>query len=289
MKQAKSEKHSKKIDLHIHTYYSDGDCSPSDVVRMAYKQAVSTIAITDHDTVSGLEEAITEGKRLGVEVIPGIEITTRNRGSVHILGYFPGKDIRCIEGIEESLEATRQGRTQRTYEQIDLLNQDGYSITKEEVDVYRKGEFTSKVHVIKAMIEKGYIKKTKEGIKLMEDEHYDIHYSTEWAMKPEDAVALINFYGGIAVLAHPGKLMKKHDINKFVQKLVKVGLKGLEIYSPKNSPEQMCCLSEIAEKYGLIGTYGTDFHREGSTKIGVVDGANINPADTIYHLKKSHK
>ncbi|MFO8016331.1 MAG: PHP domain-containing protein [Candidatus Woesearchaeota archaeon] len=251
-----------KIDLHVHTYMSDGDYSPAEVVRKAYEQGVETLAITDHDTISGLEEALQESEKLGITLVPGVEISARNGSSVHILGCFPVKSLEDIEGIEDDLKKTQEGRTERTYQQIEILNQKGYDVSIEESESFRRGVFTSKNHAIKVLMEKGYITSHKEGVKLTETKEYDIPYSDEWVMKPEEAVSLINSYGGVAVLAHPGKLMKKCDIDSFVGDLMKAGLKGIEVRSTKHTEEQTKYFDDLADRYGLIKTCGTDYHRE---------------------------
>ncbi|MBD3313725.1 PHP domain-containing protein [Candidatus Woesearchaeota archaeon] len=263
------------IDLHVHTYVSDGYLSPSEAVERAYDSGVDTIAITDHDTVSGLEEAMQRGKEIGVDVIPGVEISARNGSSVHILGYFPGKTPADLSGVEDYLEKTQNGRTQRTYHQIELLNQDGYDISREEVDSCRKGVYTPKNAIVDVLVNKGHVKDDKEGLALLESSRYDVPYSPEWVVTPEEAVEMITSYGGKAVLAHPGKLMKRYDINDFVGKLADAGLKGIEVYSPKNSVGQREQLAEIANNYGLFMTYGTDFHRR-NHDMGSVAGSEVD-------------
>jgi hypothetical protein len=274
-----------KIDLHVHTYLSDGYLSPSDVVYKAHCEGVSTIAITDHDTVSGLEEALNEGKKLGVDVIPGIEISARNGSSVHILGYFPGKSLEEISGIEVYLKKTQEGRTQRTYQLVGLLNQDGYEITAQEVDSLTRGVYAPKNAVVDILVKKGYVSNEKEGLKLVENKRYDVPYSSDWAMAPEDAVKLISSFGGKAVLAHPGKLMNKHDIEDFIKKLIDAGLKGIEVYSKKNSEAQRDHLADIADRYGLIKTYGTDLHRP-DQMMGKIEGVDIDSGNIIDDLIK---
>mgnify|MGYP004531968313 CR=1 FL=1 len=258
-----------KTDLHIHTCYSDGACTPEEIVLRYQKAGFETIAITDHDTTDGISEAVTAGLACGLTVIPGIEISTVSEKGVetHILGY--GFD-RTNDLLCRILEQLREARHRRNERLIGCLKKQGYVLTYEELLIGKRGGYVGKPDFGRAMARRGYIRtpgeiftpgkylETKEA-KAIKKEKLDTRR----------AIQLIAEAGGEAVLAHPiqikefgvpGSREYFDRLVPFLESLQTCGLKGLEVYHPDQNEEQSACFRKIAEDLGLLMTRGSDFH-----------------------------
>ena len=269
------------IDLHLHTYYSDGTMSPEGLVRRAAQRGVTTIAVTDHDGLDGIEEALDAGRKAGVLVIPGIEFsggieneeltsfTPQYPGQeifAHILGYE--FDIRDSELNAEILKI-RQQRKARNEKLLSVLNSMGYELSQEDL-MQRDGQgYIGKPNFAFALRKKGYIKELREafaeGAYLRHPEARKIHREKIHAKK---AISLIRDAGGIAVLAHPLKINSlKNQEGGFYQNLAQLldllqswGLGGMECRYSSHTEEQEETLIAIAKQKGLVITAGSDFH-----------------------------
>ena len=269
------------IDMHLHTYYSDGTMSPTELVRRAAERGVKTLAITDHDGFNGIKEALEAGEKFGVEVIPGIEISTNMKGeeldgvpdhyageiiNMHILGYET--DIQNEE-LRKAVEYMREKRQERNRKLLSAFNRIGYRISEEDL-LQREGQdYVGKPNFALALVKKGYIKSTREastpGHFLRHPEARKIHREKIHVRK---AISLIKNAGGYAVLAHPMKirLPKEENSDLFerlelvLDKLQEWGLAGMECYYSTHTKEQGERLADIAKKRGLIITAGSDFH-----------------------------
>jgi 3',5'-nucleoside bisphosphate phosphatase len=252
-------------DLHTHTLASDGMNTPADNVKLAYEAGLAAIAITDHDTVAGVSEAIERGKAIGVEVVPGVEISTIAGGQdIHVLGYYI--DIRNPLFLQR-LEGLRTVRKQRNLLMIARLNELGMELSLEEVEhiaAKKSPELMSvgRPHIAEVMMKKGYVTSHQEA--------FDIYLGTTGAayvnpprIRPEEAIDWIHEAGGAAVLAHPGLY---HD-DPLVEKLAECGLDGIEVYHSDHTAEDEQRYSAIASRYGLLITAGSDFHGERSGQI----------------------
>ena len=258
---------SNKIDYHIHTTYSDGASTPTQIVKQAKELGYDEIAITDHDNTSGLAEAMIAAEAVEMRVIPGIEIATETEEGVglHILGYrFDPENEQLQEFLQDMLNR-RKVRNEKLFAALAEL---GYPLTEEDVPT-GKNSFIGKVPIARAMVEKGYIQREKEAFSS------DIFGSTVCrAVKKEkplsrDAISIIAKAGGIPVLAHPiqargigetGSEEFFRNIETIIARLKKQGLKGLECYHPDISEEQTARFIALAEKYHLHITRGSDFH-----------------------------
>lgn len=254
-----------KVELHCHTNISDCPLSIDEVVELAQSEGVSHLAITNHDTTKGLEEAIATGKRYGMEIIPGIEISGFDfeRGRrVHILGYFiePGH-----EALETLCQPLVNQRHRASEEMVERLIAAGYSITWERCkELAHGGTGVYKQHIMHALIEAGYTdsiygplyKKLfnrgqngeSPGIAFIPMEYIDAKF----------AVEAIRLAGGVPVLAHPGQ----YGNFEMVPELVGAGLEGIEVWHPLHHQEHEEQASQLANHYNLIMTGGTDFHGE---------------------------
>jgi len=253
------------IDLHIHTNASDGQYSPAETVRLAAPKGMTCIAITDHDTVAGLDEALLAANEAGIECIPGIEISVQGNRELHILGYYIDS---AHHGLTEACDNFIRLREERVSRIFAYLSQKGVHLTEEQVKRHVFNGAVGRPHVARAMVDAGYISSVQEAFeRYLGVPEFD---SVERA-KPtaREGLQLILDAGGIPVLAHPA-LLKLDDENlvALISELTDGGLKGIECYYSRHTPEQAAKYLKYAEKFGLLATAGSDFHGE-NNKPGV--------------------
>jgi len=242
-----------KVDLHVHTTASDGTNTPQQVVQIAASRNLKAISITDHDTVGGIEEAITAGLRLGVEIIPGVEINTDyNHQEVHILGYFIKYNDDQFQSRLKELQNARIIRIKKIVNQLQAL---GLPVELKRVMELAGPGSVGRPHIGMVMVEKGYVNSIQEAF------HRYLGYGRpafipRYALDPAEAVGIIRQAGGVAVWAHPG-LANRDDL---ILKLVEAGLQGLEVYYPEHSSEMRSHYLALALQYGLVATGGSDYH-----------------------------
>ncbi|BCU82318.1 PHP-like protein [Polycladomyces abyssicola] len=246
-------------DLHIHTTVSDGLFSPEEVVRMAKDTGLRAIAITDHDTVGGVAQAAVAAAKLGMELVPGIEISTLADGQdVHVLGYFVDTEQ---EWFLKRLQSLRNTRVERNRKIIEKLNELGIAITWEEVQAKKRGASPEKnigrPHIAELLVDKGVVRSMDEAFEryLGKD---GAAYVTTKRITPFEAIDLIKEAGGVPVLAHPGL----YENDALVEEIISHGLAGLEVYHPDHDEERTERYRKMAERHGLIITAGSDFHGE---------------------------
>lgn len=244
------------LDLHVHTTASDGSDTPTEVVQKAKQIGLSAIALTDHDSIEGLEEGVRAGEELGLEVIPGIELTSDTEESeVHLLGYYI--DYRHPR-LRRRLQEVQAARVERAKKMVDRLREHGIALRWEEVwKLVSPGHFIGRTHLFKAMENAGLVvgqdKREvfrrffgKEGLANVPHYYLSIH----------EAVCLIQEAGGVPVMAHPGRLR----VDALIKALMGEGLRGVEVYYPAHTPEMVRHYLELAAELGLIITGGTDYH-----------------------------
>jgi len=275
------------IDLHLHTTASDGAMSPSAMVRYAKSKGLQAIAITDHDTIEGLEEGLAEGAKTGLEVITGIEISAEHSpGSMHLLGYF--FDIRHPL-LNERLAYLQKARAERNPKIIENLNRLGVRITYEEVVKASGGGQVGRPHFAQVLEEKGYVRSFQEAF-----ERYLRKGASAYVDKvrftPKEALHFVKEANGVAVLAHPNTLGMngRAELEKLVLQLVEFGLAGIEVYYPEHSPFEVAQYKLLAEKHSLVTTGGTDYHglEKNGLDIGVGRGEMKLPYAIVENLKR---
>lgn len=243
------------LDLHLHTYYSDGILSPTELVLEAQQAGLDLIAITDHDHVGGIPEAQEAAGPLGITVIPGVEINTYHEGQeLHILGYF--LDIQQ-PALIETLRKQRQGRRERTRQMVQKLRTLDLDI--DVADVVGKPELDSTLgrpHVAAALVKVGSVSSFEEAFRLYLGTNR-AGYVPQLGMTVEQAIVTIRQAGGLPVLAHPG-LWGSHG--ERLEWLARLGLGGLEVFYPRHSAEQVAVFRELAERLGLVMTGSSDYH-----------------------------
>jgi len=255
-------------DLHVHTTASDGDMRPGEIVSKAASIGLNTVAITDHDTIEGIPEALRMGRQTGIRVIAGVEISAvYNPGTMHILGYFP----TLPEGFEQELEAVQEGRRQRYPKIIKKLNALGFTITGDDVSSVAGNAQIGRPHIAKALINKGYVKDFRTAFSRYLAKGKPAYVEKD-KMNIAQALPLIRQYGGLPVLAHPYTLgLEAYELKLLVQELKLSGLAGIEIFYPEHTKAQKKLYTSIARDLHLFMTGGTDFHGPGRASISVGD------------------
>lgn len=274
------------IDLHTHTTVSDGSMLPVELVRYAKHKGLKAIAITDHDTTDGLYNAMQEGRRLGLEVIAGIEISADFNPEIHILGYFLKGDYSGIAGILADLRLKREERNPKI---VAKLNDLGLEITMEEVLAESSGGVTGRPHIAKVLIKKGYVGSMEEAFDRFLASGRPAYFKKD-KLDPSQCIMEINAAGGMPVLAHPIYLkMEFEALDVLLSDLVKTGLKGIEAYYVDNTPEETGMLLKLADRHGLLVTGGSDFHGSFKTDIdiGVGRGDLCIPYKLLENMKRS--
>ena len=270
-----------RADLHTHTTASDGTREPAENVRLAKEQGLAAVAITDHDTVAGIPQALEAAASMGIEVIPGVEVSSVARGQdIHVLGYFIPYEDRAFE---EKLAGLRETRHERNKLLIARLQELGIDISLE--NVYRRKKGTDKnigrPHIAEELMELGVVESIDEAFaKYLGKE--GAAYVNPPRITPQEAITLIKEAGGVAVLAHPGL----YDDDELVQELIAYGLDGIEVYHPDNGPEERKRYLAWAEEHGLVVTGGSDFHGwRGEEPFHAMLGTHVAPEDAVDRLR----
>ena len=274
------------VDLHLHTTASDGVRTPSEVVRYAKSKQLQAIAVTDHDTIEGLEEALSEGDRIGFEVIPGIEISAEfSPGSMHLLGYF--LDIHHPLLIEK-LKYLQGARAERNPKIVQKLNRLGIQLNYDDVVEASGGGQVGRPHFAQVLLERGYVRSIQEAFERFLKKGAPA-YADKFRFRASEAIHFINESNGVAVIAHPNTLGVNGNsaLETLLLQLVKEGLRGIEVYYPEHSSTDIARYKFLAEKYGLVMTGGTDYHgMEGNElDIGVGRGDMRLPYSIVEELK----
>lgn len=276
-----------KADLHVHTNASDGDLSPYEVVMLAKTQGLSAVAVTDHDTTSGLSEAMDGASELGMTLIPGVEISAAyDPGTLHILGYFS----EIPSGLEKSLSEVQQARARRNPKIIEKLNELGMQITLDDVMQIAGDAQIGRPHIAKALINNGSVKNFEEAFSRYLAKGKPA-YVDKKKMTWDEAVALIKAHGGVSILAHPFTLcLDANELRSFVGTLAAHGMSGIEVYYPEHTKAQKKLYASIARSLNLLTTGGTDFHglNRNATVLGDC-GVDMETVDKLFRIIKMNR
>ena len=256
-------------DLHLHTTASDGNLKPREVVARAKKAGFAVIAITDHDSLDGLEEAMWAAEEYGIEVIPGLELSALDGDQeIHFLGYFINMHD---ERLKTTLTAIVNDRELRAERMIEKLNEIGCEIRSERVRKIAGSEFIGRPHIAKALVEKGYIDDLAEAFTEAYIGRNGRAYVERFRINPSQAIELIKNAGGLAVLAHPGYLSDRSTLGEEdIRRYKKMGLDGIEVYYSRHTPNQVDLYKGIALKLKLLITGGSDCHGSDNGLMGCV-------------------
>lgn len=246
-----------RIDLHMHTTASDGTFSPSDAVRYAKELGLTAIAITDHDTVAGFDEAEAAGERYGLEVVSGIEISTeRKLVSEHLLGYFVDTKSSAMQMMLKRIVRDRDERNLRV---TGLMQADGLAVSYDDMQ-RRFGEVIGRPHFARILMELGLASDTADAFAryLTRGKPY---YIKRTVFPFEDSMNTILSAGGLPVLAHPFQYkLDDRQLRELIEYSISIGLRGIECRYSGYTPQQESYLESLAEEYGLLKTGGSDFH-----------------------------
>lgn len=247
-------------DFHTHTVYSDGTLTPEQLVREAHKAGLTTLSVTDHDITDGIEAAQTEAHRLGMEVIPGIELSAMVKNAngmeseMHILGYF----IQYRNAhFQETLAMFRRTRLKRAEHMIAKLAHLGMKLKTEKIERHAEGKAVGRPHIARALVEAGHVTNFDEAFHKYLKEGRPA-YVPKALLTPVECVQLIRRVGGLAAVAHP--LFGGPRQRKGWEALIKAGLNGIEAYHSQQPPHMAKEYERLAQEYGLLVTGGSDFH-----------------------------
>ncbi len=265
------------IDLHTHSLRSDGVHEPAELVRLAAERGVLILALSDHDTLAGAAEAVTAGERLGVRVIPSVELNTESHwGDAHVLGYFLDPADDALEGRLRWLRDNRGRRIELMVERLDAL---GYPLRLERVLEIAAGGALGRPHLAQALFEAGHVASYDDAFRALLSKDSPA-YVERVGLTPTEAVRLIVEHRGVPALAHPGTVNGLHEL---LPALIDDGLAGMEVYYPSHRPEFVLELRELAATHDLVSTGGSDYHGRGESH-GLLGGAYV-PPDAVARLE----
>lgn len=247
-------------DLHTHSTFSDGQYCPLDLVARAKERGIEVLALTDHDTTDGVAEAMAAGGKLGVRVIPGVELSAKEYHTFHILGYAYDPAAPELATLCARMKERRETRNRVI---LDYLLENGMALTLAEVESFAGGDIIGRPHFAQAMVKRGYVGSNREAFDKWLDTD-ELHERMDLG-KPSarECVETIKASGGKASLAHPYQIgVDNEGLDAIVRELLSYGLDAIECYYPKFTPEQQAYYLKLTEKYDLHVTGGSDFHGE---------------------------
>lgn len=275
----------KKIDLHTHSTASDGTLTPTELVIEARKAKLYAIALTDHDSVSGIDELMEAGIKYNMRTIAGVELSTEYEGTeIHVVGLFI--DTENYDLLRQ-LKEFRQSRSNRNLKMIDLLREQGFQITAEEILERNPDAVIARPHIARFLADTHQVKDMQEAFDKYIGEGCSC-YVERYKISPMQAVELIRSAHGVSVLAHPCLYNISDDVmKKMLKEMKKAGLDGIEAIYSRNQPSDEEKYRALADKYGLILSGGSDFHGENKPEIhlGTGMGDLVVPKKVLLDMK----
>lgn len=258
------------VDLHTHSLYSDGTFTPDEIVKYANEKGLRAIALTDHDTLSGINEAKMAGEKYGVEIIPGIEVSTEyDETEIHIVGLFVNENTEFNNALKE----LRESREKRNIQMVEKLNREtDIKIKYEDVLKRAEGGIVTRAHIAREIIDKGYASSNNEVFEKYIGKGKP-GYVKRSVMEWRDTLKYIICSGGLPVLAHPllYKISSKY-LEKIIEELAEKGLAAVEAYYSTHSTAEVKYVKGLCVKYGLKISGGSDFHGSNKPKIDLGTG-----------------
>lgn len=259
----------KYIDLHTHSVYSDGTMTPKELVQHAKNAGLSAISLTDHDCIDGVNEAITEGNKIGLEVVPGIEFSVQSETETHILGYYVDIKSPALQSVIPEILRVRRERGLQTEEN---LKKQGFDVSYEEALKLAPGGLVGRAHFARIMVEKGYSSSVKEAFDLYLSSGKK-GFSSHQYLTDEEAIRVINESGGFSFVAHLHLIrLSDNELFEYLKKLKNAGLDGIEGYYTEYTPEMQKKYMEMAKELNLSISGGTDFHAKSKPHIEIGTG-----------------
>jgi len=272
------------IDLHVHSYFSDGTKSPAELVELASKTGVSAIALTDHDTMDGVAEAKAVSRKYDVEVIPGVEISVVHEDLVlHILGYYVDP---LQKDLAHALDTLQQARDRRNKKIIKKLQDLGIDTSVEELmEISGRGQ-TGRPHIAKILMNHGVVRSFPQAF----DQYLAKRkkaYVGRFAYSAKEAISFISQAGGLAVLAHPIQIDKTLcTLNSLLPVLRSYGLQGIETYYPSQKKKMQKRIRKFAESNDLFLTGGSDYHGDIRPGTRLAGGHNVYVPPALLDIMK---
>jgi predicted metal-dependent phosphoesterase TrpH len=243
----------RKADLHTHTNYSDGSLSPFELIKRAHESGLEILGITDHDTLGAIEDSVEIGNEIGVEIVPGVELSAAiNDREIHIVGYFVDRDNK---DLLEYLTVSRKDRLRRAKRIVEKLNEIDVPLKLEAVLEKAGSAAVGRPHIAGALFDEGLTGSYVEAFSKYIG-YGGPAYEKKHSLSPEDTIALIASSGGLSFLAHPGKYTSEAVLHR----LIKNGLDGIEVIHPSHSSEEVQHYQSIVDQYFLLASGGSDFH-----------------------------
>ena len=274
-------------DLHTHSDRSDGRLAPAALIDEAHRHGVTALALTDHDTLEGIAEASERGRALGIEVLPGVELSVSEdsgKRQCHLLGY----GVSCGAGpLLEVLEQLRVARERRADLSLDALRAQGIELDRDRVREIAGHGTIGRPHVARALVEAGHCADSDEAFTRFLRTGRPAYVPSP-GLTARDAIALVHQAGGVASLAHPPLsigLDREGGLEKLVGRLVVLGLDGLEVDHPKHTPHQRKRLARWCREHDLVATGGSDFHGEGHPERRLGRARDGRPLDHSIYLE----
>lgn len=278
----------KAIDLHTHSTESDGTFTPEELMYHAKESGLSALALTDHDTVSGIKKAQPVAEELGLELVPGIELSTDYEGKeIHILGYYI--DVGHPEFLRKLKEFV-DCRDIRNEKMAALLQQEGFPVTMEELAMENPGSVITRAHFAKFLVEHGFAKDRETVFRNYLGDGCRCYVPRE-KITPFEAIRLIQMGGGMAFFAHPVLChMNPGRLRAFTKSLKDAGLSGIEAIYSMNGPGDERNLLKLAEELGLLVSGGSDFHGKNKPqiKLGAGRGNLRIPYGVLEKIREGH-
>ncbi len=271
----------REIDLHLHTTASDGTYTPAQAVELARELGLAAVAVTDHDTAAGYAEAARAGAALGIEVVPGIEISTKFGRAVHILGYYIDPEAESLKAVSDWLV---RDRDQRNRKMAELMAADGLPVDYDQMR-RRFGAVIGRPHFAELLVELGLAENMQDAFDRYVEKGRK-YYLPRTILPIERAIEIIRQAGGQPVLAHPFQYrLDDGGLRELIEHCLDQGLKGMECRYSGYGPEQTAYLERLAGEYGLVKTGGSDFH--GAVKPQISLGGAHVPYAFLAELKAS--
>ncbi len=265
------------VDLHLHSTASDGSLTPTQLIARAAELGLAGVALTDHDTLEGIDEALAAGRSHGLEVLPGVELSASDgENKIHLLGYDP----LFPEKISAVLEERRRERYRRMEKMLLRLHSLGFHIGSEEVAAEAGGAAPGRLHLARVMVRRGFVPTVEKAFSLYLAQGRPA-YVPRNGLDPAKAIALLHRAGAVPVVAHPGASGRK-----FIRQLVALGLRGIEVYHPDHNPEMVRYYRLLAQKLGLLVTGGSDYHGDRDYRAGSLGSITV-PYICLVAIKKT--
>ncbi len=277
------------IDLHVHSNASDGTYTPTELVAEASLAGLSAFALTDHDTTDGIEEARAAAEKSGIELIPGVELSTEYEGcEIHVLGLYI--DIHD-QTLQQQMADFRHSRDNRNVYMLEKLRAEGFDITQEALEEKFPDAVITRAHIARFLLDQGYIPDMKTAFAKYIGDGCPC-YVPRPKVTPMDAVSYILAAGGVPVLAHPVMYhMERAKLLRMIHEMKAHGLRGIEAIYSENTPADEQIYKELARSEGLLISGGSDFHgtNKPDLRLGTGRGRLYIPYSLLDPIRQAHE